>query len=151
MHNQLSNTHGMINTFYHYLRSWTPQSDNWVYTTCGQQTVWWMRLQAIHYGIITTKDTHDVCGVTIPNEEGSIIRARDNVLALTEGDIHCYYWYLFHSTMLYQLYMLWRAEWQDDSEWWIEKEVARSGHDLQRLTGTKNTVRIFYIQTKIQI
>lgn len=131
-----------------YLRSRTPQSDYWVYTTCGQQAVRRMGLQTVHYGIVATENAHNVRGVTIPDEKGSIIRACDDVLALTEETVHHNYWFFIHLIMLYQI-----ISYAELIERIIIKDELRmcEWESLQHITMEEDNAKLFTVQFQLNI
>ena len=65
-----------------YLGTGAPEPDNRVNATCGQQTGGGVGLQTVDYGVIPTQHSDNVGGCTLPDEEGAVIWARHNVLAI---------------------------------------------------------------------
>lgn len=78
-----------------HLWSRVPQSNYRVNTTGSQEAVAGVWLQAVDYGLIPLQDPHQICCLFLPDKEGAIIWATDNVLAFAvkeKNTIQLYLW-----------------------------------------------------------
>lgn len=64
-----------------YLWSRVPQPHNRVNTTGCKEAVAGVGLQAVNYGFIPLQDLHQICCLFLPDKEGAVVRATNNVLA----------------------------------------------------------------------
>lgn len=65
-----------------YLWPGIPKPHDWIDATGCQEAVAWVRLQAVHNRLIPLQHSHKVGSVFLPDEEGAIIRATDDVLRI---------------------------------------------------------------------
>lgn len=70
-----------------YLGSGVPQPHHRVNSTGGEEAVAGVGLQAVHYGFIPLQDLHQICCLFLPDKEGAVVRATNNVLAFAIGTI----------------------------------------------------------------
>lgn len=69
-----------------YLRPGVPESHDWVDAAGSQEAVAGMRLQTVHNGLVPLQHTHQVGGFLLPDEEGAVIRATDDVLGVARAE-----------------------------------------------------------------
>lgn len=69
-----------------YLRPGVPESHDRVDAAGGQEAVAGMRLETVHNGLVSLQHTHQVGGFLLPDEEGAVVRAADDVLGIARAE-----------------------------------------------------------------
>lgn len=65
-----------------YLWPGIPQADNGVNAAGGQEAITGVRLEAVHNRLVSLQDAHQVSRFLLPDEEGAVVGAADDVLSV---------------------------------------------------------------------